>query len=68
MATGRDKVYTTLRKQELELLYEMTIINDITWRTSEVTTAAALKCKHCNTVFNHVDFTDGECPFCRKLV
>ena len=53
-----------LRNMEVELLYEIVVLNNKTWHSSEH--FDPIKCKHCNTVYNYIDFSDGECPFCRK--
>lgn len=63
------KMQQRIREQKMlsNLSYELEMINHPDWHVGvEELSFMAVKCRHCNTVFNYIDFDDGECPFCYK--
>ena len=47
-----------------DLDYDMCILNDRHWDNSEF--IIPTKCRHCRTIYNFMDFSDGICPFCDR--
>lgn len=57
------KISKEIRDIESDIIFESLFLSNVTGNCS--IHDSYTRCKFCNTVFNMVDFSDGECPFCR---